>query len=67
MAKNNEEDHLREVLAYQTSCLLQIADMLVPFLPSTSAKIKKIFDTGVIQAAETTLFPKQVETPVEAV
>lgn len=67
LAKDKDEEHLREVLAYQTSCLLQIADMLEPFLPSTSAKIKKIFESGVIKAAETTLFPKQVETAVEEV
>jgi methionyl-tRNA synthetase len=32
-----------------------------------AAKIKNIFESGVIKAAETTLFPKQIETPVEAV
>lgn len=61
LAKNKEDDHLREVLAYQSSCLLQIADLLVPFLPSTSEKIKSIFSTGVIKATETTLFPRLLE------
>lgn len=58
LAKNKEEEHLREVLAYQCSCLLQIADMLEPFMPSTATKIKKIFSKGVVVSAETTLFPK---------
>lgn len=40
LAKNKEDDHLKEVLAYQVSCLLQIADMLTPFLPSTAEKLK---------------------------
>jgi methionyl-tRNA synthetase len=58
LAKNKDNDHLGEVLAYQASCLLEIADLLVPFLPDTAAKIQKIFTTGVITPLETTLFPK---------
>jgi methionyl-tRNA synthetase len=58
IAKNKDEEHLREVLAYQASCLLEIAELLVPFLPETATKIQTIFKEGVIQAAETTLFPK---------
>ncbi len=58
LAKAGDEDHLREVLAYQASCLLEIADLLVPFLPETAAKITAIFKEGFIRAPETTLFPK---------
>lgn len=58
LAKAGDEDHLREVLAYQASCLLEIADLLVPFLPETAAKITTIFKEGFIRAPETTLFPK---------
>ncbi|MCX6725568.1 MAG: methionine--tRNA ligase [Candidatus Saccharibacteria bacterium] len=58
LAKNKEDDHLKEVLAYQVSCLLQIADMLTPFLPSTAEKIKNILGTGIVQVTETTLFPR---------
>ena len=56
--KDAEKDHLREVLAYQVADLLEIADLLTPFLPDTSEKIKGIFSTGVIQPIEGTLFPK---------
>jgi methionyl-tRNA synthetase len=58
IARSGDDDHLREVLAYQASCLLQIADMLEPFLPETAAKIQAIFVEGIIRAPETTLFPK---------
>lgn len=58
LAKNNETDHLREVLAYMVSCLLEIAELLEPFMPETAQKIGYIFNTGVIQQIEGTLFPK---------
>ncbi|HEX3568923.1 MAG TPA: methionine--tRNA ligase [Candidatus Saccharimonadales bacterium] len=59
IAKAGDADHLREVLAYQASCLLEIADLLVPFLPETAEKIKKIFGEGIVRPIEGTLFPKQ--------
>lgn len=59
IAKSGDEEHLREVLAYQVSNLLEIADLLEPFMPDTAAKIRKIFAAGVVQPAETTLFPKR--------
>ena len=62
IAKNKEEDHLREVLAQQVSDLLEIADLLEPFMPGTTVKIRHIFDTGIIRPLELTLFPK-LETP----
>jgi methionyl-tRNA synthetase len=65
IAKTGDEEHLREVLASQCSDLLQIADMLEPFLPASSAKIKTIFGTGIVRPLEGTLFPK-LETPVTA-
>lgn len=58
LAKEKDEDHLREVLAYQASALLEIADMAEPFLPETAQKIKHIFNEGVIRPSKTTLFPK---------
>lgn len=58
IAKAGDEDHLREVLAYQTACLLEIAELLEPFLPDTSAKIKGIFESGIVKPIEGTLFPK---------
>ncbi|MGF7229394.1 MAG: methionine--tRNA ligase [Candidatus Saccharibacteria bacterium] len=59
IAKNKDEEHLREVLAYQASCLIEIAELLKPFLPETADKIKHVFIEGVVQPIEGTLFPKQ--------
>lgn len=59
LAKNHDGDHLREVLAYMASCLIEIAELLEPFMPTTSQKIVHIFGTGVVQKIETTLFPKE--------
>jgi len=59
IAKANDMDHLREVLAYQVSCLLEIADLLEPFLPDTAAKIQGIFREGLVTPLEGTLFPKK--------
>jgi methionyl-tRNA synthetase len=58
LAKAGDEDHLREVLAYQASCLLEIADLLVPFLPDTAEKIKATFASGMVKPIDGTLFPK---------
>jgi methionyl-tRNA synthetase len=59
IAKTDDKDHLREVLAYQVSNLLEIADMLVPFLPDTAEKIKHVFAEGVVRPLEGTLFPRK--------
>jgi methionyl-tRNA synthetase len=61
LAKNNDEVHLREVLAYMASCLLEIADLIEPFMPETSQKIKFIFESGIVKPIEGTLFPKYEE------
>lgn len=58
IAKEGDEEHLREVLAYQAGSLVQIADLLEPFMPDTAAKIKHVFEEGVIRATEGTLFPR---------
>ena len=64
IAKENDEDHLRDVLAYQASCLLEIAELLRPFLPETAEKIRDVFVEGIVRPIEGTLFPKQeVFTP----
>ncbi len=56
--KNGDVDHLREVLAYQVSCLLEIAELIEPFMPETSTKIRHVFADGVVRPIEGTLFPK---------
>jgi methionyl-tRNA synthetase len=58
LAKQNEEEHLREVLAYITGSLLEIAGLLLPFMPQTATKIQQIFGSGVIKEPPTALFPK---------
>lgn len=58
IAKDKDDDHLREVLAYQCSALLQIADLLEPFMPSTALKIRNTFKEGIVRSMDGTLFPK---------
>jgi methionyl-tRNA synthetase len=58
LAKDKDEEHLREVLSYMVGSLLQIADMLVPFMPETSAKIKGVYGSGVLNPLSSPLFPK---------
>jgi methionyl-tRNA synthetase len=58
IAKTGDEVHLREVLAYMTASLLEIAELLVPFLPDTAAKIKAFFGSGVLKEPPGQLFPK---------
>lgn len=58
------KDHLSEVLAYAVGAILQIGDLLVPFLPDTAAKIHKIFETGVIVPIDGVVFlRKYIHTP----
>lgn len=52
------EPHLAEILGHCAGALLQIGDLLVPFLPNTAAFIHQTFDSGVVKQAEGVLFPK---------
>lgn len=67
IAKSKDDaDHLREVLAYQVSCLLEIAELLKPFLPEAATRIETLFAEGIVRPQATTLFPKaEVEAPKE--
>lgn len=58
VAKSKDADHLREVLAYQASALLEIGQLLEPFMPATAAKIKAVFHEGIVKPTDGTLFPK---------
>lgn len=63
VAKSREKDkdaeaHLTEILATAVGTLMQIADLLVPFMPNTAAAIHKTFQTGVVVPLEAVLFPK---------
>ena len=50
--------HLAEVLSYAVGALLQIGDLLVPFLPETAGKIHQIFESGVVKLPEGVIFPR---------
>lgn len=58
LAKEEEETHLREVLAACVGDILQIAELLEPFLPDSSHTIQKIFKDGVVKNYSGVLFPK---------
>ena len=58
IAANGDPDHLREVLAYQASSLLNIAVLLEPFMPDTAAKIIEVFQGTTVKPIKGTLFPK---------
>lgn len=62
IAKEGDEEHLREVLAYQTSNLLEIAELLEPFMPATALKIRNTFEAGIVRPSQETLFPKQEQS-----
>lgn len=59
VAKEDDPQHLREILAYQVSSLLSIARLLAPFLPQTATSIQTMFADGRVAPLEGTLFPKQ--------
>lgn len=67
IAREEDPEHLQEVLAYATSSLLQIADMLAPFLPDTGKLITEIFGKGIVKPYHGVLFPRinnYTEAPV---
>ncbi len=70
VAKQGDDEHLREILAYMVGCLLEVAELLKPFLPDTSARIAAIFTSGIVKPIEGTLFPKHdqpaPDQPIEA-
>lgn len=59
IAKEADGEHLQEVLAYLCGALMEISELLVPFMPETAEKISKTFSEGIIRPLEGSLFPKQ--------
>jgi methionyl-tRNA synthetase len=58
------EPHLAEILAHCAGALVQIGDLLLPFLPTAASKIQEIFESGVVKLPEGVLFPKvYIHTP----
>ena len=58
VAKENDAEHLQEVLAYMCGALLEIASLLVPFMPDTAEKIEHVFSDGIVRPLDGPLFPK---------
>ncbi len=63
IAKKVETDadakvHLSEVLTFAVGALLQIGDLLIPFLPDTADKIHKMFESGTVVPQGGVLFPR---------
>jgi len=52
------EAHLSEVLAHCAGALVQIGDLLVPFMPAAAQAIHTTFESGVVKPLDTVLFPK---------
>jgi methionyl-tRNA synthetase len=52
------EPHLSEILGHCAGALVQIGDLLQPFLPGTATRIHEIFESGVVKLPEGVLFPK---------
>ncbi len=64
VAKKRDKDpeaeaHLSEILAYACGTLLQVSDMLRPFMPQTAEKIHDMFASGVVPSELTPLFPRK--------
>jgi methionyl-tRNA synthetase len=62
-AEESDIEHLREVLAYQASSLINIAKLLEPFMPETAAKIQAVFAEDHVRPLKGTLFPKHDDKP----
>lgn len=58
LAKEADQTHLSEVLGACVGDLLQIAELLVPFLPTTAETIQKIFNEGHVHNYSGVLFPR---------
>jgi len=52
------EPHLAEILAHCAGALVQIGDLLLPFLPNAATRILDTFESGVVKLPEGVMFPK---------
>lgn len=58
LAKEKDDSHLKEVLAACVGDVLQIAELIEPFLPQTSQTIRHIFQDGYVHNYSGVLFPR---------
>lgn len=65
LEKDSEaKEHLEEVLSYMVAGMLQIGDLLIPFMPATAQTIHSVFEGGVVTPLDGPLFPKRyLHTP----
>ncbi|MDB5178679.1 MAG: metG [Patescibacteria group bacterium] len=61
----DDVDHLSEVLHHAVADLVQIATLLMPFMPGTAAKIAATFAGGVARPEVGILFPKLEADAIE--
>ncbi|MBI3983712.1 methionine--tRNA ligase [Candidatus Microgenomates bacterium] len=66
LAKQNDDEHLGEVLDYLVGNILQVGKLLEPFLPETAAKIAQTFADGTVHTEVGILFPKKERTKAES-
>lgn len=62
LAKELDETHLKEVLASCVGDILQVAELLQPFLPATAETISQIFKGGYVRNYSGVLFPRIEES-----
>lgn len=58
LAKEQDPEHLRTVLAYTVGGLLQVARLLEPFMPTSAQSIKSIFEQGAVRGFKGVLYPR---------
>lgn len=58
IAKQQDSAHLQRVLAHIVGNLLQISELLGPFMPATSERIKSIYGSGQVNFDGKPLFPR---------
>ena len=58
VAKEDDQEHLQEVLSYIVGSLVQIGTLLHPFMPESAEKLLKTFEGGVVHTEVGALFPK---------
>lgn len=58
LAKEADPSHLKEVLAACVGDIIQIAELLLPFLPQTAETILEIFKDQKVQSYSGVLFPR---------
>lgn len=62
IAKDDSE-HLKEVLAYLAANILQVSNLLTPFMPTTAERIQQVFKDGLVKEDTVILFPKRETEP----